>query len=72
MSAAPASAGAASPPGDEQLTGMRLKVVTLALILGPLVQVFDTSIVSIALRQMQGELSATQDQIAWVLNLHPR
>ncbi len=58
-----------APPasGDMPLTGLRLKVVTIALILSPLVQVFDTSIVSIALRQMQGELSATQDQIAWVL-----
>jgi len=32
-----------------------------------LVQVFDTATVSIALRHMQGELSATQDQIAWVI-----
>ena len=40
---------------------------TIALILGPLVQVFDTATVSIALRHMQGELSATQDQIAWVI-----
>jgi DHA2 family multidrug resistance protein len=29
--------------------------------------VFDTSLISIALRHMQGSLSATQDQIAWVL-----
>lgn len=41
--------------------------MTVALILAPLIQVFDTTIVSIALRQMQGELSATQDQISWVL-----
>jgi DHA2 family multidrug resistance protein len=57
------SQAAASAP----ITGVRLKLVTLALILAPLVQVFDTTIVSIALRQMQGALSATQDQIAWVL-----
>jgi DHA2 family multidrug resistance protein len=41
--------------------------MTVALILAPLIQVFDTTIVSIALRQMQGELSATQDQVSWVL-----
>ena len=60
-----ATAGASAE--DTILTGMRLKLVTIALILAPLVQVFDTAIVSIALRQMQGELSATQDQVAWVL-----
>jgi DHA2 family multidrug resistance protein len=49
------------------ISGLRLKLVTIALILAPLIQVFDTTIVSIALRQMQGELSATQDQISWVL-----
>ncbi len=65
--ASPAAPVPPAPPADTVLTGMRLKLVTIALILAPLVQVFDTSIVSIALRQMQGELSATQDQIAWVL-----
>ena len=62
-SAVPATSAAATPP----IAGLRLQLVTLALILAPLVQVFDTTIVSIALRQMQGALSATQDQIAWVL-----
>ena len=60
---AAAAAGSPAPP----ITGLRLKLVTISLILAPLVQVFDTTIVSIALRQMQGALSATQDQIAWVL-----
>ena len=48
-------------------SGVRLALITVALILAPLIQVFDTSILSIALIQMQGSLSATQDQIAWVL-----
>lgn len=61
------SAAAASADAQPQLRGGRLRLVTVALILAPLVQVFDTTIVSIALRQMQGALSATQDQIAWVL-----
>jgi DHA2 family multidrug resistance protein len=47
--------------------GLRLKLITIALILAPLIQVFDTAIISIALHEMQGSLSATQDQIAWVL-----
>ena len=58
----------ALPAEEESLpSGLRLKLITIALILAPLLQVFDTSIVSIALKQMQGSLSATQDQIAWVL-----
>ncbi len=60
-----AAAGAQQPEATP--TGMRLKLITIALILAPLLQVFDTSLMSIALRQMQGSLSATQDQMAWVL-----
>lgn len=62
------AAGASTvTPAAAPIRGARLKLVTIALILAPLIQVFDTTIVSIALRQMQGELSVTQDQIAWVL-----
>ena len=48
-------------------SGFRLKLITIALILAPLIQVFDTSLLSVALKDMQGSLSATQDQAAWVL-----
>jgi len=54
-----------SPEPDTSFTGVRLILTTIALVLAPLVQVFDTSIVLISLTQMQGSLSATQDQIAW-------
>ena len=60
-----ATAAPRSPPVT--YSGVRLLLITVALVLGPLVQVFDTATVSIALRSMQGELSATQDQIAWVV-----
>ncbi len=60
--AASSSAGRAAHP-----KGFRLAAITVALLLAPLIQVFDTSVLSIALVQMQGSLSATQDQIAWVL-----
>ena len=60
-----AATSAAAP--ERTYSGARLGLMTFALILAPLVQVFDTSVVSIALTQMQGSLSATQDQIAWVL-----
>lgn len=62
---APAIPAAAEPEARPE--GVRLRLITIALILAPLIQVFDTSLLSIALRQMQGSLSATQDQVAWVL-----
>lgn len=52
---------------EEKPTGLRLKIITISLILAPLIQVFDTSLMSVSLKQMQGTLSATQDQMAWVL-----
>ena len=55
------------PSPDIHPSGLRLKLITIALVLAPLIQVFDTAVISIALRQMQGSLSATQDQMAWVL-----
>lgn len=64
MNAQAANAGATP---EAKYSGFRLALMTFALILAPLVQVFDTSVVSIALTQMQGSLSATQDQVAWVL-----
>jgi DHA2 family multidrug resistance protein len=67
MTAASAAASGTSPTSAAPMSAARLKVITVALILAPLLQVLDTTIVSIALRQMQGELSATQDQISWVL-----
>ncbi len=61
------SAAAAAADEDLKPTGLRLKLITIALILAPLIQVFDTSLMAVALTHMQGSLSATQDQIAWVL-----
>jgi len=52
---------------EDRPQGLRLTLVTIALILAPLLQVLDSSILSIALKQMQGSLSASQDQMAWVL-----
>jgi MFS transporter, DHA2 family, multidrug resistance protein len=41
--------------------------ITVAVMLGTFMQVLDTTIANVALPDMQGTLSATQDQIAWVL-----
>jgi MFS transporter, DHA2 family, multidrug resistance protein len=42
-------------------------LITVAVMLGTFMQVLDTTIANVALPNMQGTLSATQDQIAWVL-----
>jgi DHA2 family multidrug resistance protein len=53
--AAPAAAGA------------NRAMITISVMLATVMQVIDTTIANVALPHMQGGLSATQDQIAWVL-----
>ncbi|HWV16186.1 MAG TPA: DHA2 family efflux MFS transporter permease subunit [Cellvibrio sp.] len=43
------------------------KFVTLAVMLATIMQALDTTIANVALPHMQGSMSATQDQISWVL-----
>ncbi|HMK67643.1 MAG TPA: DHA2 family efflux MFS transporter permease subunit [Stellaceae bacterium] len=59
MSAAEGSVGHSS--------GGNLAMVTISVMLATVMQVIDTTIANVALPHMQGGLSATQDQIAWVL-----
>lgn len=42
-------------------------LVTLAIMLATIMQVLDTTIANVALPHMQGSLSATQDQVVWIL-----
>ena len=42
-------------------------VVTVAVMVAAIMQMIDTTITNVALPHMQGSLSATQDQLAWVL-----
>ncbi|TLS66233.1 DHA2 family efflux MFS transporter permease subunit [Mariprofundus erugo] len=42
-------------------------LITFSVMLATVMQVLDTTIVNVALPHMQGALSATQDQIAWLL-----
>ncbi|HWK55446.1 MAG TPA: DHA2 family efflux MFS transporter permease subunit [Hyphomicrobiales bacterium] len=46
--------------------GMK-KVITFSIMLATIIQVLDTTIANVALPHMMGSLSATQDQVAWVL-----
>jgi DHA2 family multidrug resistance protein len=50
-------------------TGMRRHriLTTIAVMSATIMQVIDTTIVNVALPQMQGQLGATPDQISWVL-----
>ena len=41
--------------------------ITLSIMLATIMQALDTTIANVALPHMQGELSATQEQISWVL-----
>ncbi len=51
-------------PADQK---QHTALITIAVMLGTLMQVLDTTIANVALPNMQGTLSATQDQISWVL-----
>src|ERR1700743_1698696 len=42
-------------------------VITCSVMLATIMQALDTTIANVALPHMQGSLSATQDQVAWVL-----
>src|ERR1700674_5634610 len=55
----PASAAAATP--------LNRPMQTLSIMLATLIQTLDSTIANVALPHMQGTLSASQDEITWVL-----
>jgi DHA2 family multidrug resistance protein len=58
------SDGAASPVA---VPGLRRNMVTICAMTATIMQALDTTIANVALPYMQGSLSASQDQINWVL-----
>ncbi|HXH71754.1 MAG TPA: DHA2 family efflux MFS transporter permease subunit [Mariprofundaceae bacterium] len=54
-------------PATAKEPELRPGIITFAIMLATVMQVLDTTIVNVALPYMQGGLSATRDQIAWVL-----
>src|ERR1700691_67376 len=50
-----------------ELSGHTRVAITVCVILATLMQALDTTIANVALPYMQGSVSASQDQIAWVL-----
>jgi MFS transporter, DHA2 family, multidrug resistance protein len=49
------------------ITPSRRALITVSLMVGSVMQVLDTTIANVALPHIQGSVSATQDQMAWVL-----
>jgi DHA2 family multidrug resistance protein len=59
---------AGSAAGAEPRIGpFQHRLITVAVMLATIMQALDTTIANVALPHMQGSLSATQDQMAWVL-----
>ncbi|MDR3412816.1 MAG: DHA2 family efflux MFS transporter permease subunit [Formivibrio sp.] len=56
----------ASIPG-QQGTGINRRMITISIMLATIIQTLDSTIANVALPHMQGSLSASQDQITWVL-----
>jgi DHA2 family multidrug resistance protein len=58
------SATTAPPP---VIDGARRTFITISVMLASVIQTLDNTIANVALPRIQGSLSATQDQMAWVL-----
>src|ERR1700741_1461637 len=54
-------------PTPSMVPGLRRKMVTICAMTATIMQALDTTIANVALPYMQGTLSASQDQINWVL-----
>lgn len=56
-----------SPPLGEKAKPVNAGLITASVMLATIIQALDTTIANVALPHMQGYMSATQDQISWVL-----
>src|SRR6266446_9074962 len=54
-------------PAERALDGGNRGAITVCVILATLMQALDSTIANVALPHMQGSVSASQDQINWVL-----
>src|ERR1700744_2877340 len=54
-------------PSTNMVPGLRRNMVTICAMTATIMQALDTTIANVALPYMQGTLSASQDQINWVL-----
>ena len=60
-------AGPASHEEEMQLSGLPRAIVTVGCMIGTLMQALDATIANVSLPYMQGSLSASYDEITWVL-----
>lgn len=68
MSTNAGTAPAAAGPSATENTDVPFRgLITLCIMLATIMQVLDTTIANVALPHMQGSLSATQEQVTWVL-----
>ena len=66
--AAVAEVAIASAPPDEVVKNNRLKwAIAFSVALGALLEIIDTSIVNVALTDMQASLGATLSEVGWVI-----
>ena len=56
-----------SAPSPSAVSGFRRNMVTVCAMTATIMQALDTTIANVALPYMQGSLSASQDQVNWVL-----
>jgi DHA2 family multidrug resistance protein len=56
-----------APASDDAITPLVRGMLTVCVMMATIMQALDTTIANVALPYMQGSLSATQDQINWVL-----
>ncbi|WP_221799513.1 DHA2 family efflux MFS transporter permease subunit [Oceanobacter mangrovi] len=61
------SAVTASPVSETRSAEPKRGLITISIMLATIMQALDTTIANVALPNMQGTLSATQEQISWVL-----
>jgi DHA2 family multidrug resistance protein len=54
-------------PQTAKIDRPRRALITVSIMLASTMQSLDTTIANVALPHIQGSLSATQDQMAWVL-----
>src|SRR5204862_5277055 len=57
-------------PSPAAVPGLRRNMVTICAMTATIMQALDTTIANVALPYMQGTLSASQDQINWVLTAY--
>ena len=56
-----------SMPASVAVTPLNRPMLTVSIMLATLIQTLDSTIANVALPHMQGTLSASQDEITWVL-----